>query len=66
LENAHGLVGLAARAVPAGAGRVGADVRVHGRLRESLRDRPMIWLTVLVTLFLFIYLFAALLRPEWF
>jgi K+-transporting ATPase KdpF subunit len=31
-----------------------------------VRDRPMIWLTVLVTLFLFIYLFAALLRPEWF
>jgi K+-transporting ATPase KdpF subunit len=26
----------------------------------------MIWLTVLVTLFLFIYLLAALLRPEWF
>jgi len=26
----------------------------------------MIWLTVLVALFLFIYLLAALLRPEWF
>jgi len=26
----------------------------------------MIWLTVLVTLFLFVYLLAALLRPEWF
>jgi len=26
----------------------------------------MIWLTVLVLLFLFIYLLAALLRPEWF
>jgi K+-transporting ATPase KdpF subunit len=26
----------------------------------------MIWLTVLVTLFLFAYLLAALLRPEWF
>ena len=26
----------------------------------------MIWLTVVVTLFLFIYLTAALLRPEWF
>jgi K+-transporting ATPase KdpF subunit len=26
----------------------------------------MIWLTVLVTLFLFGYLTAALLRPEWF
>jgi K+-transporting ATPase KdpF subunit len=31
-----------------------------------VRDRPMIWLTVLVTLFLFGYLLAALLRPEWF
>jgi K+-transporting ATPase KdpF subunit len=29
-------------------------------------DRPMLWLTVLVTLFLFGYLLAALLRPEWF
>jgi len=26
----------------------------------------VIWLTVLVTLFLFAYLLAALLRPEWF
>jgi K+-transporting ATPase KdpF subunit len=26
----------------------------------------LIWLTVLVTLFLFAYLLAALLRPEWF
>jgi len=26
----------------------------------------MIWITVLVTLFLFGYLIAALLRPEWF
>jgi len=26
----------------------------------------MIWLTVVVTLFLFVYLTAALLRPEWF
>jgi len=26
----------------------------------------MIWLTVLAMLFLFIYLFVALLRPEWF
>jgi len=26
----------------------------------------MIWITILVTVFLFIYLLAALLRPEWF
>ncbi len=31
-----------------------------------MRRRPVIWLTVLVTLFLFVYLLAALLRPEWF
>jgi K+-transporting ATPase KdpF subunit len=31
-----------------------------------VRDRTMLWLTVLVTLFLFGYLLAALLRPEWF
>jgi K+-transporting ATPase KdpF subunit len=31
-----------------------------------VRDWAMIWLTVLVTLFLFGYLLAALLRPEWF
>jgi len=26
----------------------------------------MIWFTIIVTMFLFIYLLAALLRPEWF
>ena len=31
-----------------------------------MRRGAVIWLTVLVTLFLFIYLLAALLRPEWF
>jgi K+-transporting ATPase KdpF subunit len=31
-----------------------------------VRAVVMIWLTVLVTLFLFGYLLAALLRPEWF
>jgi len=31
-----------------------------------VRRFTMIWLTVAVTLFLFIYLLAALLRPEWF
>jgi K+-transporting ATPase KdpF subunit len=29
-----------------------------------LRGTAMIWLTVIVTLFLFIYLLVALLRPE--
>jgi K+-transporting ATPase KdpF subunit len=35
---------------------------VHGHLAES----AMIWLTVIVTALLFIYLLTALLRPEWF
>jgi K+-transporting ATPase KdpF subunit len=30
------------------------------------RRQAMLWLTVLVILLLFIYLLAALLRPEWF
>jgi K+-transporting ATPase KdpF subunit len=29
-----------------------------------VRVSPMIWLTVVVTLFLFVYLLVALLRPE--
>jgi K+-transporting ATPase KdpF subunit len=38
-------------------------------LRDGLRPRlrfPMIVLTGIVTLLLFVYLLAALLRPEWF
>jgi K+-transporting ATPase KdpF subunit len=35
-------------------------------LREGLKEGAVIWLTVLVTLFLFVYLLVALLRPEWF
>jgi K+-transporting ATPase KdpF subunit len=31
-----------------------------------VRGVVMIWVTALVTLLLFIYLLAALLRPEWF
>jgi K+-transporting ATPase KdpF subunit len=29
-------------------------------------DRAMIWLTVVIAVFLFVYLLVALLRPEWF
>ena len=29
-------------------------------------DLPMIYVTAIVSLFLFIYLFVALIRPEWF
>jgi K+-transporting ATPase KdpF subunit len=46
--------------------RAGSTTDARSRLRPSGRSVPVIWLTVLVTLFLFIYLFAALLRPEWF
>jgi K+-transporting ATPase KdpF subunit len=35
-------------------------------MREGVGRLFMIWLTVAVTLFLFIYLLLALLRPEWF
>jgi K+-transporting ATPase KdpF subunit len=31
-----------------------------------VKGQIMIWLTALVSLLLLIYLFAALLRPEWF
>jgi K+-transporting ATPase KdpF subunit len=43
----------------------GADGHVRRLLRPHLRTL-MIWVTVIVTLFLLGYLFAALLRPEWF
>jgi K+-transporting ATPase KdpF subunit len=32
----------------------------------AFREAAMIWLTLLVTVFLLIYLLVALLRPEWF
>ncbi len=42
-------------------------LRVHRRVREDLRRKQfMIYLTAAVSLFLFVYLFAALIRPEWF
>jgi len=41
-------------------------LRVHQRLREDLRRPAMIYLTAAVSLFLFVYLFTALIRPEWF
>jgi K+-transporting ATPase KdpF subunit len=52
------------RDVFAGPAHDGFDVRVRGRVRQGVRGVVMIWLTVLVTLFLFGYLLAALLRPE--
>jgi K+-transporting ATPase KdpF subunit len=41
----------------------------HESLRENLEDEPMsmmIYLTVVVAAFLFVYLLVALIRPEWF
>ena len=58
--------------VAAGDVRLGARVhdcflRLHHGVREDLRrDEQMIYLTAAVSLFLFVYLFAALIRPEWF
>jgi K+-transporting ATPase KdpF subunit len=59
---------LAADTVPLGLGGDGLDVRLRGRLRPRLKGAAMIMilLSALVTLLLFIYLLAALLRPEWF
>lgn len=31
-----------------------------------MRETSMLWLTAVVTVFLLVYLVAALLRPEWF
>jgi len=42
------------------------DVRLRLGLRQGLKGHAMIWFTAAVTLFLFAYLLAALLRPEWF
>jgi hypothetical protein len=39
--------------------------RVRDRLRGDLR-RVMIYLTAATSLFVFVYLFVALVRPEWF
>jgi K+-transporting ATPase KdpF subunit len=62
----HELADLAAGHGDLGALDPGADVRVRGRLRQSLEGAAMIVLTAVVTVLLFIYLLAALLRPEWF
>jgi K+-transporting ATPase KdpF subunit len=41
---------------------------VPGRLRKNIRSEAttMIYVTAIVALFLFVYLFTALIRPEWF
>lgn len=44
----------------------GLDVRVRLCLRQGVKGAVMIILAAIVTLLLFIYLLAALLRPQWF
>jgi K+-transporting ATPase KdpF subunit len=41
---------------------------VPGRLRKNIRGEAtaMIYVTAIIVLFLFVYLFTALIRPEWF
>jgi len=33
---------------------------------KTFEEKTMIYVTALVSVFLFVYLFAALIRPEWF
>jgi K+-transporting ATPase KdpF subunit len=41
---------------------------VPGQLRKNIRSEAttMIYVAALIALFLFVYLFTALIRPEWF
>jgi K+-transporting ATPase KdpF subunit len=58
---------LAASNVLAGTRDYDPLLRLHRRMRENLKGKlTMIYLTAAVSLFLFVYLFAALIRPEWF
>jgi K+-transporting ATPase KdpF subunit len=52
-------------------GGIRPDVRLHGYLRLHLIQLKgcavfLTYLAAVVTVLLFVYLFAALLRPEWF
>jgi K+-transporting ATPase KdpF subunit len=60
---------LASRNVLRGIGSFRLDACLHQSLRQSLKGTDMNILTLLtafVALLLLIYLFAALVRPEWF
>jgi K+-transporting ATPase KdpF subunit len=68
-SGSNGPNNLASGNVYLGAGDVRIDVRLHSRLRQSLKGSDMeilTWLTAVVAVLLLIYLFAALVRPEWF
>ena len=45
---------------------IGIVLSVSDRLRENLRRGLMIYLTAAIAALLFIYLFVAMVRPEWF
>jgi K+-transporting ATPase KdpF subunit len=65
----YGPDNLASGNVYLGAGDVRSDVRLHTCLRQCLKGIDMgvlTWLTAVVTVLLLVYLFAALVRPEWF
>jgi K+-transporting ATPase KdpF subunit len=63
----HDARNLAARPVSPGPCIDGTMPSVHGGLRKNLiQVLTMIFLTAVVSLLLFIYLFVALIRPEWF
>jgi len=60
---------LASGNVHLGAGDVCSDIRLHVCLRQDMKGSDMsvlTWLTAVVTVLLLVYLFAALVRPEWF
>jgi K+-transporting ATPase KdpF subunit len=60
---------LASGNVRLGVGNVGTDLRVRACLRQGVKGNDMgilTWLTAVVTVLLLVYLFAALVRPEWF
>jgi K+-transporting ATPase KdpF subunit len=57
---------LAAGLLRVGLSGNGPVIRFHLWLRKGLEDHDMIWVSLVVTVLLFIYLLVALLRPEWF
>jgi K+-transporting ATPase KdpF subunit len=46
--------------------RLGINVCLCRRLRQGVKGAAVILLTSLITILLFVYLLAAMLRPEWF
>jgi K+-transporting ATPase KdpF subunit len=66
LQNGHGRRAMVTGFILLGTRDLARSFRVRVRLRTGLSGGPMLVFTALVTLFLFIYLLVALLRPEWF